>query len=420
MKKKRGIIIYIIFLGLLTLFAVCGCQSLPGTDGAAWYLSIDGLPSESSDSEMILQNSTQAETASSEIVPPQTEPIGSLADETVREDTDGSSPPLDIFFLDVGQGDAIFVACGGEYMLVDGGNRQYSSKIYSFLKNEDVDRLKYLIATHPDADHIGGLLGALHYTAADQVFCSSSEHDSETFRSFTARLSELGLSVSVPTAGDQLTLGEAFVTVLSPTASGILSANTSVALRIVYGETSFLLMGDCERADEQAILSSGLTVKSDLIKIAHHGSDDATGYVFLNEVLPDYAVISVGSGNDYGHPTDAVLSRLRDEGAAVYRTDLQGDLHFSSDGAVIRLVTDEEETPGTAAGTDAAPTEETASASASETRPADYIVNTNTGKFHYPDCRWVGEMAEKNKWYFTGNRDELIRQGYEACKGCCP
>lgn len=140
-----------------------------------------------------------------------------------------------------------------------------------------------------------------------------TDYDSKAFQNFKKAVENCGSAITVPKAGDSFTLGDAVCTILAVN-TGSDTNNTSIVLRIVYGDTSFLFTGDAERDTEQAILARGTDVHSTVLKVGHHGSDTSTGYLWLREVDPEYAVISVGKGNSYGHPTEAVLSRLRDGG----------------------------------------------------------------------------------------------------------
>ena len=182
--------------------------------------------------------------------------------------------------------------------------------------------------------------------------------------------------------------------------------NTSIVLRIVYGDTSFLFTGDAEREEEEDILDTGEVLKSTVLKVGHHGSDSSTSYPFLREVMPEYGVISVGTGNTYGHPTQEVLSRLSDAGVTVYRTDLQGDIICTSDGAEVTFRTAK----------DTAPQE----GRKPDQEEKEYILNTNTMKFHVPGCSSAAEMGPENKKEFKGTREELLEQGYSPCGRCKP
>lgn len=380
-----------------------------------------------------LIETTIEETTTSE---PATEPPveTTLATEAIPVRTADST--FEIYFLDVGQGDAACVICDGAVMLIDGGNKSNSSLIYSFLKSHNIQHLDYIVATHPDADHVGGLAGALNYATAGTAFCTVSSYDSEPFQDFIKYLGYRDCEVSVPNSGDSFYLGCAAVTIVYPDSGVTKTDNTSIALRIEYGDTSFFFAGDCENDDEIAILRSGYDLGSDVLKVAHHGSKYSSTSSFINAVNPTYAVISVGGNNTYGHPTEDVLSRLQGKGVTLFRTDIQGDVHCTSDGSKITFDVEKNADFDTylAAGGYQNYLEELA---AQETEPVDrtipgeddpdetearvtYIANTNTKKFHYPSCSSVDQMKESNKWYFTGTRDELIELGYDPCGRCHP
>ena len=247
---------------------------------------------------------------------------------------------LQIHYIDVGQADAALILCDGEAMLIDGGNKSDSSLLYSYLRDHDITHLQYVVGTHAHEDHIGGLSGALHYATADTVLCPVTEFDSEAFRDFTKTVAGQGLSVTVPEAGDSFSLGAATMTILHCDPDNENPNNTGIVLRVDYGETSFLFTGDAEREVEERMLDSGRNVSATVLKVGHHGSETSTSYRFLYEVQPQYAVISVGDNNNYGHPHDAVTSRLRDADVTVFRTDEQGDIICTSDGKTVTFTTE--------------------------------------------------------------------------------
>lgn len=242
------------------------------------------------------------------------------------------SGSFQIDFIDVGQGDAELVQCDGHYMLVDGGDSSRSGQIYSYLKNRSISYLDVLVSTHPHPDHIGGLSGALNYANTGRAYSPVTSLDTKEFQSFVQCLGNQGKTITVPNPGDVFMLGSAKVTVLGPRVITSSPNDNSIVLRIEYGNTSFLLAGDAEAAEENSILNSGQMLHSTVLKVGHHGSDTSTGYRFLKEVSPQYAVISVGKGNQYGFPDKTVLNRLRDADVITYRTDLQGDIICISDG----------------------------------------------------------------------------------------
>lgn len=250
---------------------------------------------------------------------------------------DGSS--FSVHFIDVGQADAALVECDGHYMLIDGGNRGDSDVIYTVLKKAGAEKLDIVVGTHAHEDHIGGLPGAFSYAEAELSLCPVTEYDSGVFETFKEYAEEKGGGLTVPEVGDEYALGSAKVEILGLNA-GEDTNNSSIILMIRYGETSFLFTGDAEREAEQAVLDSGSELKADVLKVGHHGSDTSTSYPFLREVMPEYAVISVGEGNSYEHPEEGTLSRLRDADCKILRTDLNGDIIISSDGEELTVTTD--------------------------------------------------------------------------------
>lgn len=348
---------------------------------------------------------------------------------------------FEIHFIDVGQGDAALVICDGESMLIDGGNVNDSGMMYTYLKNRDIDHLDYIVATHAHEDHIGGLAGALNYATVDTVLCPVTSYDSDTFDDFIKYIEYRNTEITVPVVGDEFDLGEAKVKILGCNASDNTN-DTSIILKITYGNTSFLFTGDAEREAENAVIESGVDLESTVLKVGHHGADSSTSYLFLREVMPKYAVISVGENNDYGHPTDEVLSRLRDADVTVYRTDIQGTIICKSDGKTVEFKTYKNSGADTLA---AVPKSESRTVNydtlfedteytetySPETEPAEtglhensptYILNINPSslRFHIPSCKSVDNMKEKNKKLFYGTREEAIKLGYTPCGSCKP
>ncbi len=238
------------------------------------------------------------------------------------------NPDFRIQFIDVGQADAALVFCEGETMLIDGGNVGDGDTIYTVLKNHGLTSLDYVVCTHAHEDHVGGLSSALTACSAETVLCPVRDYDSRAFDNFAKRAG----TITVPKAGDSFALGGARVEILSCNPHAEETNDTSIVLKIVYGETSFLFTGDAEYATETAMLEAGVDLSATVLKVGHHGSSTSTSYRFLNAVMPQYAVISVGKDNSYGHPHEEVLSRLRDADVTVLRTDERGDIICESDG----------------------------------------------------------------------------------------
>ena len=238
-----------------------------------------------------------------------------------------------VHFIDVGQADSALVLCNGESMLIDGGNAADSNLVVAYLKKQNVDHLDYMICTHAHEDHVGGLSGPLSVMPVEEIYAPKTGASSKAYQNFLKKSEAQETEIKHPAPGDSFTLGSSSVEILGPvTEQGADVNNTSIVLKITYGDTAFLFTGDAEREEEQDLLACQYDLSADVLKVGHHGSKNSTTYPFLREVMPEYAVISVGEGNSYGHPTEDTLSRLRDAGATVLRTDLLGDIVITSDG----------------------------------------------------------------------------------------
>ncbi len=400
---------------------------------------------------------------------------------------------LEIHFLDVGQGDCTLLLCGGEAMLIDAGDNNQGTKIQNYLRKRNVETLKYVVCTHPDEDHIGGMDVILYKFDCETILMTDEEKDTNTYRDVVDTMTERGYQRTLPEVGQQYFLGDAVFTILGPSELGSDSNNNSVSLLLVHGDNRFLFTGDAEAEEEEEIADGGSLQEVDVYKTGHHGSRTASSEKLLEAVSPEYAVISCGEGNTYGHPHAETLNSLRAMGVQVFRTDEQGSIVLSSDGSEIRWNCSPSDTwqagepvgssgeggfegeegssdesgaegvgglsgEGGSAGKDdvsgeggsegkdgvsgEGSREETAGSSGTEGQPGEsgdaaiavteapeeeaaaeavsYICNTNTGKFHVPDCSSVKRMKDKNKLSVSATRDELISQGYEPCKNCKP
>ena len=199
-----------------------------------------------------------------------------------------------IHYIDIGQGDCALVLCDDQAMLIDGGEASQSSKVYAYLKEHGVDHLNYMIASHAHADHVGGLSGALNYATVDVALCPVLEYDTKTFRSFDKYLGRQNIVITIPRPGDSFALGSATVQILAPLRDYEDPNDTSIVMKVIYGETSFLFTGDATRIVEADILDAGYDLSATVLKVGHHGSDTSTSYPFLREIMPKYAIISVG------------------------------------------------------------------------------------------------------------------------------
>lgn len=335
--------------------------------------------------------------------------------ETIRPPANST---FSIHFIDVGQADAALVECDGHYMLIDGGNKSNSSTIYTVLKKAGVLSLDIVVGTHVHEDHIGGIPGAFNYIRADLTLCASRNYDSSAFDDFKKYADQKGGGIIVPAVGSTYSLGSAQITIL-----GVNSAedenNASIVLMITYGKTKFLFTGDAEREAEQVILNAGADLSATVLKVGHHGSDTSTTYPFLREIMPEYAVISAGAGNSYGHPADDTLSRLHDADVTVYRTDLQGDIKCTSDGETVTFSVAKNEKADTLSSV-GRPEEKPVSIPDPVPVGPYYVLNTSSKKFHDPNCGSVEQISVSNKDYATGTAEELVAEGYAPCGSCKP
>ena len=321
---------------------------------------------------------------------------------TVQVETPAAEPEvsgsLEVHYIDVGQADCILLQCGGAHMLIDGGNVEDSDLVVSYLLDQEVTTLDYVVNTHAHEDHVGGLPGVLAVFETKNIWCPVKEYSSSCFEDFVKYADQQDLELVCPEPGSTYDLGGAEVTVLGPVRDDYDTNNSSIVLRVDYGATSFLFTGDAETTAEKDILEAGYDVSATVLKVGHHGSETSSSYQWLREVGAEYAVIQVGTGNSYGHPHELILSRLRDADMTVYRTDLQGHIVCTSDGKAVSF-----ETGRTVAVTN--PTEE----------PETFIGNKNSKKFHLDTCS--GLPKEENQVIFE-SYDDAVEAGYEPCSKC--
>lgn len=248
--------------------------------------------------------------------------------------TDSSSAgQMQVHFIDVGQGDATLIACDGHYMLIDAGNNDKGTTVQSYLMSQGVEKLDYVIGTHPDADHIGGLDVVIYKFDCDTIIMPDVANDTRTYDDVVQAMKSKGYQTTYPVVGETYTLGGATFTIVAPNADyGDDMNDWSVGVLVQNGNNRFLFTGDAEEKAEEDILNNGIDISADVYAAAHHGSKTATSQAFLDKVSPTYVVISAGEGNKYGHPHAEVLNRLRAAGISVFRTDEQGTIVATSDG----------------------------------------------------------------------------------------
>lgn len=353
----------------------------------------------------------------------------------------GTPSELQVHFIDVGQGDCTLLTCDGEAMLIDAGDNSKGTTIQLYLKKHGIEKLKYVIGTHPDADHIGGLDVILYKYDCDTIILPDKSSDSGTYRDVIDTLDEKNYAITLPVVGTEYELGNAKFVILGPGKDYADDNNCSVVIKVTHGENTFLFTGDIEEEAENDYVTSGFDLSATVLKVAHHGSHSSTSSHFLSKVNPTYAVISCGENNSYGHPHAEPLNNLRSQGCLLYRTDEQGTTVVTSDGATLTWNSSPSDTWQSGEATGSSQTDTQApvvvvpvlpdeSVTPEESMVPDdsepsipvalYILNTNTKKFHYPSCSSVKDMKDKNKLESCDTREYIISLGYVPCKRCNP
>ena len=347
------------------------------------------------------------------------EAVQSGQEEKAAKALDTSKPEgmLEVHYIDVGQGDATLIKCGSHAMLIDGGNNNKGTTVQLYLKKQGVESLDYVIGTHPDADHIGGLDVIVYKYNCDTVIMPDYEKDTKTYQELVDVIHDKNMKITYPVVGEQYALGEAKFTIIAPNSNsyGGNANDYSVAILLEYGKNRFLFTGDAEEASEAEMLTNGIDISADVYKVAHHGRRSASTQEFLKAVHPKYAVISCGEGNSYGHPHAEVLNRLRSMGVEVFRTDEQGSIIASSDGENINW-----NCSATDSWQSGEQTESDRENADNVTEQTTYVLNTNTKKFHRETSGSVSQIKEENFQKVQTSREELEQSGYSPCKNCNP
>lgn len=237
-----------------------------------------------------------------------------------------------VHFIDVGQGDSILIESpNGKTMLVDGGVKGAGQQVVSYLRELGVSKLDIVVATHPDADHIGGLIPVLNSMTIEQFYDSGKVHTSQTFEEMLMLIDEKNIPYDVPTPGDNIKFDEdVTVKVLNANEQASDNNDASIVLKIVYGNVSFLLTGDAGIALEKEMMQ--YDVSATVLKAGHHGSNTSSSEDFIRAVKPEVTILSYGKDNKYGHPHAEVVDRLQEIGSKIYATADIGTITVTTDG----------------------------------------------------------------------------------------
>jgi len=346
----------------------------------------------------------------------------------VNEEVDGhesfSTGILQVNFIDVGQGDSALIQFpNGKAMLIDGGSGDKYGCVASVLAENKIDKIDVLVGTHTDDDHIGSLPGIIKNYSIDAVYLNGF-NDSRTYQAFVRESKNKGLALQQLYQGDSIVVDSAVkIQVFSPQDLNIETDNDySPIMKLTYHNRSFLFLGDAEKTSEVIALTydkKGL--KSDVVKVGHHGSTTSSSPAFAYAVSPGIAVIPVGADNGYGHPDEIIVNRWQLLGAKVYSTAKNGTISIRTDGDSLELFANKSTEPLIKALYSDSPT---TTAQVQDQMPvktieASYTGNKNSRVFHFPNCSSVDHMSHKNKILFD-SRQQVIAEGYRPCKICNP
>ena len=246
---------------------------------------------------------------------------------------------IELHFLDVGQGDSTLVILpNGKTMLIDAGTRDSGATVVSYMKSLDISKIDYLVMTHPDADHIGGMSKVIDNFEIGSIYMTDMISTTKTFEDLLLKIESKDLKITTLKVNDTISeFDDCKVILLSPIKKYDDSNEMSLVIQTTYRNNTFLLMGDAGTKVENDILNSNVNINADLIKIGHHGSRYSSSGKFIKKVSPLFAIISVGKNNQYGHPTNKTLETLNIFGVKIYRTDELGHIIAISDGNFINI-----------------------------------------------------------------------------------
>jgi len=266
--------------------------------------------------------------------------IAGIAYQVKVKDATAATKNLSAHFIDVGQGDAIYIkTANGDDIVIDAGNKAKGDIVVNYLKKLKVDDIEVLISTHPDADHVGGLDEVLNAFKVENVYAPNVSHTTQAFKDFLSAVKKQNLKIKPVTAGVKLNLKGVSAEFVGPVKTYAKSDlnNWSAVLRLVYNKNSFLFTGDAELQSEKDMINAKKLLKADVLKVGHHGAKESSSQLFLDKVQPKIAVVGVGAKNSYGHPTNETLNRFKKYKTTIYRTDKNGSVVVTSDGSKITV-----------------------------------------------------------------------------------
>lgn len=274
------------------------------------------------------------------------ESIETKVDHRVEESIKLDSNNLTIQFIDVGQGDCILINQNEDYMLIDAGNNEDGELLVNYFKDLGIKKFNYVIGTHAHEDHIGGLDNIINNFDIGKFYMPDVITTTKTFEDVLDALLEKNKAFDTPSIGKEFKLQDLDFKVLYVGNDKTDLNNTSIVLKMTYKDTTYLFMGDATDKVEKILIDDGVDLKSDVLKVGHHGSQYSTTSNFLKKVSPSYAVIQVGKDNTYDHPKQITLDKLQKLNVMTYRNDIDGTIILTSDGNNINFKTMKTNTNG--------------------------------------------------------------------------
>lgn len=316
-----------------------------------------------------------------------------------------------VHYIDVGQGDAALIQAGDTNSLIDTGTNSHYDELSAYLDSQNVEKLDNLIITHPDADHMGGAYAVIADYGVEQFYTTNTTSDSQAYQKMIRALKQNHIEKQVVSAGDDIDFGEgAQGSVLGPIGEAEDSNESSLVIRLDYGENSYLFTGDTTARMENR-MNQKYDIDVDVLKASHHGSDTANGVKFIRDASPIYSVISVGADNNYGHPDYNVLRRLKKYSTqGVLRTDKMGNIVISSNGEKLSVESIDHSQM-------IEEQHNTSQKKKINSIKEEIIGNKNTKVYHSKE---EGNLPdEENRMYFS-SENEAKKAGYRPCSRCYP
>ncbi|MCM3619644.1 MBL fold metallo-hydrolase [Sutcliffiella horikoshii] len=345
------------FVAIFALFLITGCSSAninSSTSNASG--SVEEVNGDQEEEKTEVSTVADGENESGE------ENSSMEEDETEEETTteanprDGPLEPLIVHYIDVGQANSVLFEYSNEgeqyYILYDTGDFN-SNNVVNYLNTQNVSHLDIVIVSHPHADHIGQLDKILEKYEVSEVWMSGDTATSQVFQRAITAIDNSGADYHEPRSGEEYDIGPLELLVINPTnINGDLN-NGSVSMKVTYGDIKFIFTGDSEAKREREMLNRGFDLSANILQLGHHGSETSTVQEFLKAVNPEVGIYSSGSGNQYNHPSESVISRVLDYGTEVYGTDVHGTIVVETDGSAYQIKTNKDGTispPSTGSG----------------------------------------------------------------------